>query len=913
MSARRLRSRISFSILLLVGALLLLLATWHPLNASRATLQPGTLPTAAPDGNTQYLPIIQHHDGSAPTTTPTPTPTFAPTLTPIVTATLTATVTPTSTATPTATAAPTPSFVLQGGPIDVVSVRNSGISPLTKWFLPPDGKIVASVGDTYPSTQSIGAADPFPLDPTLGINDIDVDGNGNLVAATDEGLYRRSAASGRWQKFSSTVALHLAAYPYLDSWLYIIPQEAPQEVWFSQNNGQSWESKSSGLAGDLVGPLVKDVNFGFNLLTVTVRNGQYVIWETPVGEEAENLPNWQELAVVPGPVVDHERIGVAPGLIEIHPFSFRHLLIGGGDGNLYAWHRDGEQEGSFRWSVVQRFGEQTYPLVLGGNGLFPEELSVLDLETGRIDAYQLEAAPAEVEDFPLVQGTWQPLPFPSADAPWSALVAADVGPVQRIYPGPEGGTHMALGQEGALYAFGLVDDGEGNLAYQYRLVTEQPQRTEFVVGNVDYAEIGPLYSGATLTWRGADCTADEPNFYRSDNQGLTWTVVASDTARVPVASIAFDANQIIANSCSGPTVSADGGQTWQTPSNLGWPLSVGAEHLAFNGQSELGEFLYAAGVEANGSPFIYRGTYSSTAQTVDEWVDITPGAMTAPQVLSVNTGNFVRVLSYDPYQPGVDLYLVDENTVWLTKDNGTTWQSRAEGLNGAAVRSLRAYQNAREMGLLAATDQGLFIGPDVGASGPWLPTQQRYTSSPVKFVGVLNGADYAYALPDDLFYYLAPGEEAFVPTADAYVDESEPDANLGNSAQRNLLFVSFEATTYMRFDVRNLAGELVEGKLRLFVEFGGENTLNVHLAAESGWQEREITYNNAPPFGDPVGRATGTFERGEWVEVEIGPLVLTEEAVTLVLTALDESGGVTFDGRERTEYAPHLILKSATD
>ena len=118
---------------------------------------------------------------------------------------------------------------------------------------------------------------------------------------------------------------------------------------------------------------------------------------------------------------------------------------------------------------------------------------------------------------------------------------------------------MALTQSGALYAKEPSAE-TGQLAWGQ--VTAAPSRTDFMLTGRGVDFIGSLYSGARLTWNGAGCTASETGFYRSDNQGLTWTQVSSGVGRRPMA-ILTDPVQLLAATCAGPSISADGGATWR--------------------------------------------------------------------------------------------------------------------------------------------------------------------------------------------------------------------------------------------------------------------------------------------------------------------------------------------------------------
>ena len=113
---------------------------------------------------------------------------------------------------------------------------------------------------------------------------------------------------------------------------------------------------------------------------------------------------------------------------------------------------------------------------------------------------------------------------------------------------------------------------------------------------------------------------------------------------------------------------------------------------------------------------------------------------------------------------GQEIYVADADTVWMSADDGLTWDSRAAGLGGAQIRAFAPYLNdvLWQYGVFAATDRGLFFGPPAGADGAWIPTGQPYTMAPRDFSLVpvssmyLNGDGYAYALVGSLFAYPAP-------------------------------------------------------------------------------------------------------------------------------------------------------------
>jgi hypothetical protein len=627
---------------------------------------PTVTPTPDTDPQMVYLPLL----GRAPT----PTPTLPP-----------------------ATPLPAPAS-LQGGPLDLAE----------GWYLPPDGWLVAGT-----------AAEPFPLDPSLGIRAL-AQGPAGLLAATTDGLYQRSAQSFRWQQIDTSPARWISAFA---GELWLVRDDEPEQLWTSSDGGASWQQAGAGLRGPIVSP-VRAWTTAQQVLTI--HQGRYVLWER--GWQPEEI--WQALATVPGPAVAFTPGGVAGSLLLRSLATGLETRVGSSDGTVYRLERSGDAP---TWQPLYTFGEGLFPLLLG-NDL--GEIGLIDLASGDVQLHRRQDTPEAV---------WTPVAFPGPELPWGATLLADGTVIRRVYgqahPSQIAFAGMALAQDGALYRTG-----------SWTLVTETPQRTEFLVAHQALFEeaAGRLYSGAQLTWTGG-CTADETGFYRSEDQGLTWTAVVSDTARQPVASPTGHVDTVLAATCAGPALSTDGGVTWQDPAALGWPLATGASHLAvrYAYSETLGyhwNALYAAGV-AGGDPFLYRAAYEAATQTLGAWTAITPPALAAPQALYATDASF-----------GPDLYVADSQRVWISTDEGVHWSQRG-GLDGATVVAFATYANARGTGVLAASDQGLFLAPPAAEEGDWMPTGQPYTTTPLHFAAVtpqdlfLNGAQHAYLLQNEFFYY----------------------------------------------------------------------------------------------------------------------------------------------------------------
>ncbi|MEZ4712238.1 MAG: hypothetical protein R3A44_33930 [Caldilineaceae bacterium] len=705
-----------------------------PTNTTAPTATPlatGTTlpPTNGIAGRAVHLPLIR----VPPSVTPTATPITSPTLT----------ATPGQTAAPSSTpvVTPTPSGpALHDGPIASAILNN-----FTNWYLPADGRIIAL------GKQPNGGnwAEPFPLDPALGIHGIH-HGAGGLYAATDSGVYRRDDQSARWLLISNVPARWVAPSPFNTVQLWMVPVAQPEQIWFSADGGQTWTPEQSGPQGEITW-LRMSPDFAGILEVVALHNGVYTAWSKALAAEP---PVWVEIVDLPGAVID------AFADLPISFASWRggalDLWAGAPDGNIYHWaNLDGQRQ----WTVVDSFGDNHYPLLLSLS-----EMSLIDLATGEIQFFRRSEE--------LLDGEWTPTAFPRDTYPWGAHILPRGDLIQHYFgaPGMDSPTFtaLALSASGALYRFDLDEDPPGRgepsagPTFDWRLVTETPPRNRFLFAGVD--QIGALYSGAQLTWNGATCSADETGFYRSDDKGASWQPVRNDAARQPV-SIGPELTTLVAAACTGPTLSLDGGVTWLAPTALNWPLATGAQFVmpvqmfdAELGRSVL-RALYAAGIRTDGTAFLLRGDYDAAQSTITAWTDISPAELAAPTALHVTDALFIQGL----------IYLADANTVWLSADDGATWQSRSQGLDGAVVRAL-APGEALENGaaIFAATDRGLFYGPPAGVNGNWLKTDNPFGNQPNSFqFGMnfprsveLNSGNAAYGLLTELF----PKEFAAQPT-----------------------------------------------------------------------------------------------------------------------------------------------------
>lgn len=155
-----------------------------------------------------------------------------------------------------------------------------------------------------------------------------------------------------------------------------------------------------------------------------------------------------------------------------------------------------------------------------------------------------------------------------------------------------------------------------------------------------------------------------------------------------------------------------------------------------------------------------------------------------------------------------------------------------------------------------------------------------------------------------------PATATFAPSADARVEEDDPQTNFGSDDQlANQDDPDPLIDSYLRFDVAGLGSSVRKATLRLRVTGSGDGP-SVRPTGGS-WTEGAITWSNRPaPTGDAVGNF-GTVSRG-WEELDVTPLVKGNGAVNLLLTGGSDDS-VQIRSREGDpEDRPQLVVETGS-
>ena len=104
------------------------------------------------------------------------------------------------------------------------------------------------------------------------------------------------------------------------------------------------------------------------------------------------------------------------------------------------------------------------------------------------------------------------------------------------------------------------------------------------------------------------------------------------------------------------------------------------------------------------------------------------------------------------------------------------------------------------------------------------------------------------------------------PTADAYVNASNPSRNYGNSIALRTDGSPIRRS-YLRFEVPAISGPIVSATLRVYANSASSLGYEVH-STDGSWGETTINFTNAPAFGGSVG-SSGPISGGTWTEVDV--------------------------------------------
>ena len=146
---------------------------------------------------------------------------------------------------------------------------------------------------------------------------------------------------------------------------------------------------------------------------------------------------------------------------------------------------------------------------------------------------------------------------------------------------------------------------------------------------------------------------------------------------------------------------------------------------------------------------------------------------------------------------------------------------------------------------------------------------------------------------------------SFWPAADTFVDSSRPTSTFGAYTSMTI-DASPRTAAYLRFDVSGISGRAVRTvRLRMFSTDGSVSGGRVFALTSVGWTEA-MTWNDRPAIDGAQLGAFGAVTKGSWHEVDLGPFIRADCAVSIALTS-SSSDGAGWETREERR-APRLIV-----
>ena len=145
----------------------------------------------------------------------------------------------------------------------------------------------------------------------------------------------------------------------------------------------------------------------------------------------------------------------------------------------------------------------------------------------------------------------------------------------------------------------------------------------------------------------------------------------------------------------------------------------------------------------------------------------------------------------------------------------------------------------------------------------------------------------------------------FAPIADAYVTAAIPNTNYGGSLQVRV-DGSPIVRGYLTFNIQGLNKPIATAKLRIYANSSSSVGVKVYGVPDVTWNERSITYNNAPAFGN-LGGQSGPIRSATWITIDVTVLVTGNGVVSVALTGIN-STAISLASRESGAHAPQLII-----
>jgi hypothetical protein len=243
----------------------------------------------------------------------------------------------------------------------------------------------------------------------------------------------------------------------------------------------------------------------------------------------------------------------------------------------------------------------------------------------------------------------------------------------------------------------------------------------------------------------------------------------------------------------------------------------------------------------------------------------------------------------------------------------TTPPSTPPNLTGSAVAS-----NLVDLNWSATADNVGVIGYYIYRNGTALASIRARTSFSDN--SVAPGTTYTYEIrARDSAVNLSPPSQpvtvttppstaavAFLPDADARVEEADPGANFGTDPLRVDGGSPTRAESYLRFNVSGPSAPVRSAKLRVYA-YGATVNGPAIYSTSTTWAETGITWSTRPARTSAAVDDKGAIPANSWVEYDVSSLVNGNGTYSFTL-ATTSTDGVDLYSREGPNLRPRLVL-----
>lgn len=151
------------------------------------------------------------------------------------------------------------------------------------------------------------------------------------------------------------------------------------------------------------------------------------------------------------------------------------------------------------------------------------------------------------------------------------------------------------------------------------------------------------------------------------------------------------------------------------------------------------------------------------------------------------------------------------------------------------------------------------------------------------------------------------------PVADAYVDAAMPGSNFGSDARLRVVGGANRKRIFLRFDVGNVAANLIHAKLVVRDDNTGLSPV-VLLASNSNWSEATLTNTNAPAADGGTIAGGSQWSRENCPSFDLTPEILADAdgMITVVIDTPSTTEQSLISREGDAALAPKLILSLRT-